>query len=127
MNLLSKTASPPPPTAARPPRATAQASAPIPPASASNAFEVRGLNVWYGAKQALTDVSLDVHEREVTAFIGPSGCGKSTFLRCLNRMNDLIPECRVEGDLRYRGIDVHGRDVDPSVLRSRVGMVFQKP
>jgi phosphate transport system ATP-binding protein len=91
------------------------------------AFTTRGLSVWYGAKQALRSVSLDIPERQVSAFIGPSGCGKSTFLRCLNRMNDLVPSARVSGEVRFRGIDVHGRDVDPAALRRRVGMVFQKP
>jgi phosphate transport system ATP-binding protein len=95
--------------------------------SATAAFSVRGLDVWYGSKQAVKGIDLDIEERRVTAFIGPSGCGKSTFLRCLNRMNDLIPGARVEGDLRYRGIDVHGKGVDAAVLRRRVGMVFQKP
>jgi phosphate transport system ATP-binding protein len=111
-----------------PPSSAMDAVTEAPPMHAAQAaFTVRGLNVWYGAKQAIKDVSLDIEEKRVTAFIGPSGCGKSTFLRCLNRMNDLIPGARVEGDLRYRGIDVHGRDVDPAVLRRRVGMVFQKP
>ncbi|MHB1260417.1 MAG: phosphate ABC transporter ATP-binding protein PstB [Thermoplasmatota archaeon] len=102
-------------------------TAPAPVAPSPNAFTIRSLNAWYGDKQALKNISLDIPERQVTAFIGPSGCGKSTFLRCLNRMNDLIPGARVEGDLRYRGIDVHGKGVDPAVLRRRVGMVFQKP
>src|SRR5688572_16768954 len=106
--------------------ATAE-TAPVAPAASANAFTIRGLNAWYGDKQALKGIDLDIPERQVTAFIGPSGCGKSTFLRCLNRMNDLIPGARVEGDLRYRGIDVHGKGVDPAVLRRRVGMVFQKP
>jgi phosphate transport system ATP-binding protein len=90
-------------------------------------FSVRGLGVHYGAKPALKDISIDVPERQVTAFIGPSGCGKSTFLRCLNRMNDLIPTARVSGELRFRGVDIHSKDVDPVMLRRKVGMVFQKP
>lgn len=102
--------------------------APAPPQGAGHpAFQVSRLSVWYGAKQALDEVTLDIPENQVTAFIGPSGCGKSTFLRCLNRMNDLIPTARVEGSLRYRGIDIHGRSVDAAVLRRKVGMVFQKP
>ena len=96
-----------------------------PPSDA--AFTTRDLSVWYGSKQALRGVSLDVPEKQVMAFIGPSGCGKSTFLRCFNRMNDLIPNARVEGDIRFRGFDIHAKDVDPAVLRRRVGMVFQKP
>jgi phosphate transport system ATP-binding protein len=87
----------------------------------------RHVNLWYGAKQALFQVSLDIGTRQVTALIGPSGCGKSTFLRCLNRMNDTIDNCRVEGDIRLDGRDVYARDVDVVQLRARVGMVFQKP
>jgi phosphate transport system ATP-binding protein len=85
------------------------------------------VNLWYGAKQALFDVSLEVADRQVTALIGPSGCGKSTFLRCLNRMNDTIDGCRTTGDIRLDGRDVYAPDVDVVQLRARVGMVFQKP
>jgi phosphate transport system ATP-binding protein len=87
----------------------------------------RDVNVYYGEKQALFDVSLDVLERSVTALIGPSGCGKSTFLRCLNRMNDTIDGCRVTGALTLDGQDIYAPQVDPVQLRARVGMVFQKP
>jgi phosphate transport system ATP-binding protein len=87
----------------------------------------RNVNLWYGSKQALFDISLDVLEHEVTALIGPSGCGKSTFLRCLNRMNDTIEGCRIEGDIRLEDLDVYARDLDVVQLRARVGMVFQKP
>ncbi len=87
----------------------------------------RDISVHYGDKQALFDVSLDIPDRSVTALIGPSGCGKTTFLRCINRMNDLIEGCRVSGALEIEGKDVYGRNVDPVVLRTRVGMVFQKP
>jgi phosphate transport system ATP-binding protein len=87
----------------------------------------RHVNLWYGDKQALYDVSLDIPEREVTALIGPSGCGKSTYLRCLNRMNDVIDICRVEGDVRLDGEDIYDRRVDVVQLRAKVGMVFQKP
>jgi phosphate transport system ATP-binding protein len=87
----------------------------------------KGVNVFYGDKQALFDVELDIPDRAVTAFIGPSGCGKSTFLRCINRMNDTIEGCRVEGRIEIDGHDAYARAVDPVVLRSRVGMVFQKP
>jgi phosphate transport system ATP-binding protein len=87
----------------------------------------RDVNVYYGDKQALFDVSLDVLERSVTALIGPSGCGKSTFLRCLNRMNDTIEGCRVTGALMLDGQDIYAPQVDPVQLRARVGMVFQKP
>jgi phosphate transport system ATP-binding protein len=85
------------------------------------------VNVFYGAKQALFDVDLPILENQVTALIGPSGCGKSTFLRCLNRMNDVIPGCRVEGRITLDGQDIYDRSVDVVQLRARVGMVFQKP
>ncbi len=87
----------------------------------------RHVNVFYGEKQAIFDVSLDIPDRAVMALIGPSGCGKSTFLRCLNRMNDIIDICRVEGDIRLEGVDIYSGEIDPVLLRARVGMVFQKP
>jgi phosphate transport system ATP-binding protein len=87
----------------------------------------RDVNVFYGDKQALFDVSLDIPDRAVTAFIGPSGCGKTTFLRCINRMNDTIEGCKVSGTLQIEGKDAYAKGVDPVVLRTRVGMVFQKP
>ena len=87
----------------------------------------KGVNVFYGDKQAIFDVGLDIPDRAVTAFIGPSGCGKSTFLRTINRMNDTIPIARTTGVVEIDGEDVNSRDVDPVVLRARVGMVFQKP
>jgi phosphate transport system ATP-binding protein len=85
------------------------------------------LGVYYGDKQALKSVALDINENEVTALIGPSGCGKSTYLRCLNRMNDTIESCRVEGEILLDGEDIYSKRVDPVQLRARVGMVFQKP
>ncbi len=85
------------------------------------------LAVSYSGKSALEDVNLDVYRNTVTAFIGPSGCGKSTFIRCFNRMNDLIPGAKVEGTVLYHGADLYGRDVDPVEIRRRIGMVFQKP
>ena len=85
------------------------------------------IDVWYGDNQALSDISMEIPERSVTAMVGPSGCGKSTFLRCINRMNDLIDTARVEGDLYLRGKNVYDDDVDPVALRRRVGMVFQEP
>ena len=88
---------------------------------------MRNVDVFYGDKQAIFDVSLDQGKNEVLALIGPSGCGKSTFLRCLNRMNDTIPVCRVTGDIEIDGEDIHARKMDPVLLRARVGMVFQKP
>ena len=89
--------------------------------------ESRDLSVYYGDDQALNDVNLAIHEQEVTAIIGPSGCGKSTFLRCLNRMNDLVESARVEGDLLLRDTNLYGDDVDPVALRRQIGMVFQHP
>jgi phosphate transport system ATP-binding protein len=90
-------------------------------------FSVSDLAVYYSGKPAIEEVSLDVFRNTVTAFIGPSGCGKSTFIRCFNRMNDLIPGARVEGAVLYHGEDLYGREVDPVELRRRIGMVFQKP
>ncbi len=87
----------------------------------------RGINVFYGEKQAIQDVSIDIGRENVTAFIGPSGCGKSTFLRTLNRMNDTIPNARVEGEIRLDGEDIYASSMDVVQLRARVGMVFQKP
>ncbi len=90
-------------------------------------ISARNVNVFYGAKQAIDDVSIDIATEHVTAFIGPSGCGKSTFLRALNRMNDTIPGCRVEGTIALDGEDIYGSGMDVVQLRARVGMVFQKP
>ena len=87
----------------------------------------RNVNVFYGPKQAIHNVSIDIDPDHVTAFIGPSGCGKSTFLRCLNRMNDTVDGARVEGDIRLDGKDIYAPDMDVVQLRARVGMVFQKP
>lgn len=90
-------------------------------------MRAENVDVFYGDKQAIFDVNLDIGSNEVIAMIGPSGCGKSTFLRCLNRMNDTIPSCRVTGDITLDGEDLYGADLDPVLLRARVGMVFQKP
>jgi phosphate transport system ATP-binding protein len=90
-------------------------------------ISARNVNVHYGTAHALKDVSVDIGDRLVTAFIGPSGCGKSTFLRCLNRMNDTIPAARVTGTIELDGQDIYDRRVDPVQLRAKVGMVFQKP
>jgi phosphate transport system ATP-binding protein len=90
-------------------------------------FGVRDLLVQYGSVPALADVSLDIYRNFITAFIGPSGCGKSTFIRCFNRMNDLIPSARVSGTVLYHGVDLYGAEVDPVEVRKRIGMVFQKP
>jgi phosphate transport system ATP-binding protein len=90
-------------------------------------METKNLNLWYGEKQALFDINLPIYENKITALIGPSGCGKSTFLRCLNRLNDLIPNVRIEGEVLLDGKNIYDKDVDVYELRKRVGMVFQKP
>ena len=90
-------------------------------------IQTRHVDVFYGEKQAIFDVSMDFAEHEVVALIGPSGCGKSTFLRCMNRMNDTISICKVSGEILLDGEDIYSSDMDPVLLRARVGMVFQKP
>ena len=95
--------------------------------TATTRISTKNVNVFYGEKQAIDDISIDIGSGEVTAFIGPSGCGKSTFLRTLNRMNDTIPGCRVTGELLLDGEDIYGAAMDVVQLRARVGMVFQKP
>ena len=89
-------------------------------------ISAKNLNLWYGDFKALKGISLDVGEQEITALIGPSGCGKSTFLKTLNRMNDLVPNIRIEGDVRLRGEDIFSKEMQLTDLRRRVGMVFQK-
>ncbi len=103
--------------------APAPAASPVP----EPRMTARNVNLWYGQKQALFEVSLDIPKHQVTALIGPSGCGKSTFLRCLNRMNDTIEGVRMEGDIRLDGRDIYDRSIDVVELRQAVGMVFQKP
>jgi phosphate transport system ATP-binding protein len=98
-----------------------------PQAAAAHKVRARSVSVFYGDKQALFDVSVDIPKNRVTAFIGPSGCGKSTFLRCINRMNDTIPIARVEGAIEIDGMNIHDPRIDVVELRARVGMVFQKP
>jgi phosphate transport system ATP-binding protein len=90
-------------------------------------FDVDDVSVFYGAKKAIRNVTLDLYKHEITALIGPSGCGKSTFIRCLNRMNDLIPSARVEGRIGYHGENLYDSNIDPVQVRKRIGMVFQKP
>ena len=93
----------------------------------ADAFTVKDMELYYGSFHALKNVNLNIASGEITAFIGPSGCGKSTFLKSLNRMTDLVEGCRITGDIRLMGEDIYDRNMDVSVLRRRVGMVFQKP
>ena len=93
----------------------------------ASVFNTQNVSIYYDSFRAVTDVTLTIHENEITAFIGPSGCGKTTVLRTLNRMNDLIPGARVEGDVHYRGASLYGAGVSPIAVRRRIGMVFQKP
>jgi phosphate transport system ATP-binding protein len=95
--------------------------------TANTVISARDLNVFYGDEQAITDVSIDIPEKRVTAMIGPSGCGKSTFLRCINRMNDQIESCRVKGEIEFHGTNIYDPSVDPVALRRTIGMVFQEP
>ncbi len=92
----------------------------------SDIMKAESLNLWYGANQALKNINIDIPEKKITALIGPSGCGKSTFLKTLNRMNDLVEGCRIEGNITFNGIDIY-KDMNVNILRKRVGMVFQKP
>ena len=93
----------------------------------SHIITVKDMCLWYGDHQALKNVSIEIPEKSITAFIGPSGCGKSTFLKTLNRMNDLIPSVKITGDIRYEGTDIFSKEVDVNNLRKEIGMVFQKP
>jgi phosphate transport system ATP-binding protein len=90
-------------------------------------IESRKLNLWYGDNHALKDISIGIPENQITALIGPSGCGKSTFIRCLNRMNDLVDIVRIEGEVLYNGVNIYDREMDVVELRKNIGMVFQKP
>jgi phosphate transport system ATP-binding protein len=99
----------------------------LPDAPPDPVMEAFGLNVYYGDFHAVHDVNLSFGRHEITALIGPSGCGKSTVLRCLNRMNDLVPSARVEGDILYHGQNIYAKGVDPIAVRTHIGMVFQKP
>lgn len=92
-----------------------------------NVFSIENMNLWYGESHALKDINLDIEEKSITALIGPSGCGKSTFIKSLNRMNDLIPNVKIEGNIKYKGHDIYSPDVDVNELRREIGMVFQKP
>src|SRR6266403_5658803 len=107
--------------------AIAPVSTPAASADAAGTIEARDFSFWYGKKQALRNISMAVRPRSVTALIGPSGCGKSTFLRSINRLNDLIPGVRHEGDILVEGTSVFSPSTDLVALRQRVGMVFQRP
>jgi phosphate transport system ATP-binding protein len=107
-------------SAATPPEGAA------PAAALRNAFEVANLHVWYGQKAAVQDVTINIPEKTITAIIGPSGCGKSTFLRCLNRMHELVPKSRMTGSISFFGKNLYAPQIDPAVVRRRIGMVFQK-
>ena len=97
------------------------------PETRETVFKIHDLSVTYGKSLAVKDVSIDIYNNAITALIGPSGCGKSTVLRCLNRMNDLVSNAHVAGDVRYHGVDLYAKDVDPIEVRRRIGMVFQRP
>jgi phosphate transport system ATP-binding protein len=115
-----------PPGSSPTPKLVAQHHAdPVP--AGDPVFEVQGLDVYYRAFRAVRDVDFQIDRGQITAFIGPSGCGKSTVLRCLNRMNDLIEGARIEGSVRYQGVDLYDPRVRPVEVRRRIGMVFQKP
>jgi phosphate transport system ATP-binding protein len=111
----------------RPQVAQEAALPPAEPGQDATVFDVKNVSIYYGTFKAVTNVSLTVYRNEITAFIGPSGCGKTTVLRTLNRMNDLVPGARVEGDVRYHGVPLYGPKVSPIAVRRRIGMVFQKP
>jgi phosphate transport system ATP-binding protein len=115
---------PRPKPAAQQQAAAQQAAGPAPGASI---FDVKNVSIWYSAFKAVTDVSMPIYEHQITAFIGSSGSGKTTMLRAFNRMNDLVPGARIEGEIDYRGVNLYGREVSPIAVRRRIGMVFQKP
>ena len=93
----------------------------------SNIISAKDLCLWYGDHKALNDINIEIPEKSITAFIGPSGCGKSTFLKTLNRMNDLIPNVKITGEVKYQDKDIYSKDIDVNLLRKDIGMVFQKP
>src|ERR1700686_1384167 len=105
------------------PRILATPTAEPAPASAPT-FRVQNLSLWYGQKKAIRDVTIDIPSNNISSIIGPSGCGKSTFLRCLNRMHELVPNTRVEGNVLFQGANLYGADTDPTLIRRRIGMVF---
>jgi phosphate transport system ATP-binding protein len=118
------------PESSYPPPASSLLDAPrdpaLDPGIVDPILSIDHLSLWYGKKQALKDISLDIPEKQITAFIGPSGCGKSTLLRCINRLNDLVDGVRTEGEIRFEGGDINDPRIDINLLRKRIGMVFQK-
>jgi len=118
---------PPEPAAGRAPQPVESPDGPRPAQPKEVVFDCNAVSVHYGPSLAIREVTVDLHKHEITAFIGPSGCGKSTFIRCLNRMNDLIPSARVDGEVIYHGEDLYADNIDPVQVRKRIGMVFQKP
>ena len=121
-NLTMSPPTPPSPSSAVTPAPTAAPAAP----PTAPAFEIKNLSIWYGEKKAIKDISIEIPARTVTAIIGPSGCGKSTFLRCLNRMHEMVPRTRVEGQILFHGENLYRAGSDPAMARRRIGMVFQK-
>jgi phosphate transport system ATP-binding protein len=118
-SVITETRMPPPEqTLEKPESAILEKAQPV--------FEVKDVSLWYGDKQAIKNVTIDLPAKAVTAIIGPSGCGKSTFIRCLNRMHELVPRTRMTGQVLFRGQDLYGAGIDPAVIRRRVGMIFQK-
>jgi phosphate transport system ATP-binding protein len=124
---VSERADTPADSAVAPSRLVPEHRPPVEEVAAESIFDVNGVAVFYGDHRAVTDITLALRRNYITALIGPSGCGKSTFIRCLNRMNDLIPSARVEGGVIYHGQDLYAADIDPVQVRKRIGMVFQKP
>src|SRR5690242_988625 len=110
-----------------PPEVQSEIEASEPVAEAPALINLEDVSVFYGTFEAVRGTTMAVRHNKITAMIGPSGCGKSTVLRCLNRMNDLVPGARVAGQVLYHGVDLYGRDVDPIEVRRRIGMVFQRP
>ncbi|MEY2484911.1 MAG: phosphate transport system ATP-binding protein [Verrucomicrobiota bacterium] len=106
--------------------ASTTARFPAEPIAPAPAFQIEGLSIWYGQKEAIRDVTINIPEHNVTAIIGPSGCGKSTLLRCLNRMHELVPNTRIAGRVIFQGSDLYDPAIDPTQIRRRIGMVFQK-
>jgi phosphate transport system ATP-binding protein len=115
------------PSAIDPTQVGAEAPSPSATRARELVFRIEGLTAYYGEAAAIRDVNFEIYRRMVTAIIGPSGCGKSTFIRCLNRMNDVIPSFRTEGRILYHDVDLQGGNVDPVAVRRRIGMVFQRP